>query len=152
MQGAFYSEAVMDEAGGANPKLLTSAEANALLPKVRELALQLKGLYHSIVKTNNEMDEVIAKLTAGNGYPISDLKSRLEELTKHQLQLIEAYQSAVAQLEDLGGLLKDAEKGLIDFYTLHDDQVAFLCWHLGEERVEFWHTLEEGFSGRKPLK
>lgn len=142
----------MSETGSANPKLLTLEEANALLPKVQVLALQLKGLYHSVVKTNKEMDEVIAKLSAGNGHPVSDLKDRLEELTKHQLQLIEAYQSAVAQLEDLGGLLKDAEKGLVDFYTLHDDQVAFLCWHLGEDKVRFWHTLEEGFSGRKQLK
>lgn len=135
-----------------NPKLFTVEEANALLVQVAPVALQLRGIYRSIVKTNKEMDEVIAKLSEGNGYPIQELKDRLEALTTHQLQLIEAYQSAIAQLEDLGAHLKDAEKGLIDFYTLRDDQVAFLCWCLGEESVQYWHTLEDGFAGRKPLK
>ena len=134
------------------PKLFTVEEANALLVKVEPLIAQLKGLYHSIVKTNKEIDEVIAKLSAGNGYPIRELNDRLEELTKHQLQLVEAYQSAIEQLEDLGAFLKDAEKGLIDFYTLRDDQVALLCWCLGEASIQFWHALEDGFAGRKPIK
>ena len=134
------------------PKLFTVDEANKLLVQVEPLVAQLKALYYSIVKTNKEIDLVIAKLSAGNGYPIHELNDRLEELTKHQLQLVEAYQSAIEQLEDLGAFLKDAEKGLIDFYTLRDDQVAFLCWCLGEESIQFWHTLEEGFTGRKPLR
>lgn len=142
----------MAESPTAKPKLLTVQEANALLPKVEPLVRQVQGLYHSIVKTNRDMDEVIAKLSAGNGYPIRDLKDKLEGLTKHQLQLIEAYQSVVDQLEALGALLKDAEKGLVDFYTLHNDQVAFLCWVVGENRIGFWHTLEDGFAGRKPLE
>lgn len=133
------------------PKLFTVDEANKLLQQAQPLVEQLKGLYQSIVKTSKEIDAVIAKLSAGNGYPIRELNDRLEELTKHQLQLVEAYQSAVEQLEDLGAFLKDAETGLIDFYTLRDDQVAFLCWCLGEESIRFWHTLEEGFAGRKPL-
>ncbi len=136
----------------AKPKLYTVEEANKLLVKAEPLVAQLIGLYQSIVKTNQEIDAVIAKLSAGNGYPIRELNDSLEELTKHQLQLVEAYQSAIEQLEELGAFLKDAEKGLIDFYTLHDDQVAFLCWCLGEESIRFWHTLEEGFASRKPLK
>ena len=133
-------------------KLFTLDEANKLLTEAEPLVVQLKGLYHSIVKTNKEIDAVIAKLSAGNGYPIRELNDQLEALTKHQLQLVEAYQSAIEQLEELGAYLKDAEKGLIDFYTLHDDQVAFLCWCLGEESIQYWHTLEEGFAGRKSLK
>ena len=133
------------------PKPLTVHEANALLPRVEPLVKQLQGLHHSILKTNREMDGVIAKLSAGNGYPIKSLKEQLEALTKHQLQLIEAYQSAAAQLEALGALLKDAEKGLIDFCGMRKGQMIFLCWVVGEERIRFWHTLEDGFAGRRPL-
>ena len=134
------------------PKLFTVEEANALLPQVRPIVEQLKGLHRSILKTNEEMDGVIAKLSAGNGYPIRTLKERLEDLTKHQLQLIEAFQSAIAQLETLGALMKDAEKGLVDFYTMRDGQLVFLCWLSGEKRIRFWHTLEDGFAGRQPIE
>ena len=133
------------------PKLFTVDEANALLPRVEPLVKQLQGLHRSIIKTNQEMDGVIAKLSAGNGYPIKSLKEQLEALTKHQLQLIEAYQSAAAQLEALGALLKDAEKGLIDFCGMREGQMIFLCWLVGENRIRFWHTLEDGFAGRRPL-
>ena len=61
----------------SKPKLFTADEANKLLTKVEPFVSQLKGLYHSIVKTNKEIDEVIGKLSAGNGYPIRELNDRL---------------------------------------------------------------------------
>ena len=141
----------MAETPDPAPRVLTIEEANSLLPKISPLVRQIQALHASIVKTSREMDGVIAKLSAGNGYPIRSLKEQLEGLTKHQLQLIEAYQSAVAQLGEWGVLLKDAEKGLIDFYGMRDGELIFLCWLLGEERIRFWHTLEGGFAGRQPI-
>jgi hypothetical protein len=48
-------------------------------------------------------------------------------------------------------LLRDAEAGLLDFPGIVDGREVFLCWHIGEERVSFWHGSEAGFSGRHPL-
>ena len=56
------------------------------------------------------------------------------------------------QLEAAGCLLKDLNSGLIDFYSVRDHQPIFLCWKLGEDRIRFWHTLEDGYSGRQPLE
>jgi len=50
-----------------------------------------------------------------------------------------------------GVLVKDLERGLVDFYALSGDRLIFLCWHLGEAEVSHWHTLEGGFSTRQPL-
>ena len=133
------------------PKTLTVSEANALLPTVRPLLQQLQGLQRSIVQTNQRLDELVAKLATGNGYPIQSIKQQVQELTKHQLQLIEAFQSALQQLEMLGCMLKDLDIGLIDFYSLRDGRLIFLCWKLEEERVRFWHTLEDGYAGRQLL-
>ena len=55
------------------------------------------------------------------------------------------------QVEELGALVKDVGKGLIDFYSMRDNELVFLCWMLDEERVQFWHTLEAGFGGRQAL-
>jgi len=134
------------------PKTLTVSEANALLPTVRPLLQQLQGLQRSIVQTNQRLDELVAKLATGNGYPIQSIKQQVQELTKHQLQLIEAFQSALQQLEMLGCMLKDLDIGLIDFYSLRDGRLIFLCWKLEEERVRFWHTLEDGYAGRQLLE
>lgn len=134
------------------PKVLTVAEANALLPKVIPLIEQLQGIQRSIQQTTQRLNEVAAKVTAGNGYPIQSLKAKIRELTEHQLQLVEAFQSALAQLEDVGAMLKDLAIGLVDFYSLRDEAPIFLCWKLGEDRIRFWHTLEAGFASRQPLE
>jgi len=54
-------------------------------------------------------------------------------------------------LQELGLLVKDLDEGLVDFPALRGDEEVLLCWRLGEDEVAFWHTLEDGFAGRKPL-
>lgn len=137
---------------GPSPKTFTVAEANALLPRIKPLIEQLQGLQHSIVETNTRLDDAVKKVSAGNGYPIASLKEQIQEMTTHQLQLIEAFQSALKQLEDAGCLLKDLNSGLLDFYSVRDNHPIFLCWKLGEDRIRFWHTLEDGYPGRRPLE
>ena len=134
------------------PKTFTVAEANALLPKVIPLIEQLQGLQRSIQQTAQQLNEAVEKVTAGNGYPIQSLKAEIRELTEHQLQLVEAFQSALAQLEELGATLKDLNIGLVDFQGLRDGEPIFLCWKIGEDRIRFWHTLETGYAGRQPLE
>lgn len=141
----------MAEEPDTPPKTFTVEEANALLPRVKALVEQLQGLQHSIAQTNQQLDECMRKVATGNGYPIQSLKQQIDSLTQHQLQLIEGFQSAFTQLEELGGLLKDLSIGLIDFYGLREGKLIFLCWKLGEDRLCFWHTLEDGYAGRQPL-
>ena len=61
--------------------------------------------------------------------------------------------AAWARIDALGLTLRDIEHGLVDFPARHPESgdLVLLCWHLGEDRVAFWHGLEEGFAGRKPL-
>jgi len=127
-------------------------EANRLLPKVIPLVQQLQGLHQSILKTSTHIQECSQKLAQGNGYPIQELRKQIEEFTQHQLNLLQAFQSAYQQLEALGAMLKDLSLGLVDFYTLREGEPVFLCWKLGEDKVQFWHRLEDGFAGRQPLE
>ncbi len=57
----------------------------------------------------------------------------------------------VAQIEELGVLVKDLDNGLVDFPSLRDGEEVLLCWQLGEESVSFWHGPSDGFAGRQPL-
>ena len=141
----------MDDAPLQPPKTFTVSEAHTLLPTVGPLIEQLQALQRSIVQTNHQLDDAVGKLAQGNGYPIQAIKTSIRDLTTHQLQLIEAFQSVLQQLEGLGCLLKDLTMGLVDFYSVRDGEPIFLCWKLGEDRIRFWHALESGYAARQPL-
>ena len=55
------------------------------------------------------------------------------------------------QIKDMGVVVKDVEKGLCDFPYVRNGKVVYLCWHLGEESIGYWHDIEVGFAGREPL-
>ena len=50
-----------------------------------------------------------------------------------------------------GCVVKDLDRGLVDFYSLAGDKLIFLCWHAGEPEVGHWHPIEGGFTSRQPL-
>jgi hypothetical protein len=57
----------------------------------------------------------------------------------------------VNEIHGLGAQVKDADEGLVDFPTLRGDEEVLLCWKLGEDEIAYWHSLEDGFAGRRPL-
>jgi hypothetical protein len=67
---------------------------------------------------------------------------------------IEAYNFylGIERIRELGVLLKDLDKGLLDFPHEKDGRVVFLCWHPSEERIGYWHETQAGYGGRKPLR
>ena len=132
-------------------KLFTVEEANRAVGQVAPLVEQLQGLQRSILTANHQLDQEVQKLSVGNGHPLKEVQAHIEQLTRHQLDLMEAFQSALQQLQDLGCVLKDLDAGLVDFYSMRQEELVFLCWRVGEEQIRFWHRLEEGFSGRQPL-
>ncbi len=69
-------------------------------------------------------------------------------------QVGEAFRDVRRLLVDLqatGIVLRDLDRGLVDFPALRDGREVYLCWELGEDRVAYWHEIEGGFTGRQPL-
>ena len=64
---------------------------------------------------------------------------------------LQTLQDYVDELTDIGVELRDYESGLIDFPGRHEGRDVYLCWKLGEERIGYWHSVEEGYKGRKPI-
>lgn len=83
----------------------------------------------------------------GGGYAASDLNAAQTELHG----LADAAGACLERLEELGVAVKDLDIGLLDFPSVRDGVRVLLCWHVGEESVDFWHGLEEGYAGRKPI-
>ena len=144
----------MDESLGAERphKLYTVEEADGLLPTIIPIIEQLQQLHRSLLQTGQALQELTAKLSGGNGHSPSSLKDQLHQLSRHQMQLVEAFQSSLHQLEELDCFLKDLQMGLVDFYSQRGGETVFLCWKLGEPRVRYWHPLDTGYAGRQPLE
>jgi hypothetical protein len=78
-------------------------------------------------------------------------KQRMAQLMRELDGQVEEFQAALKVFNELGCHLKDLDQGLVDFYSMRDDELIVLCWKEGEERVGFWHRIEDGYSGRQPL-
>jgi len=129
-------------------RYFTPSEANELLAEVRPLA-------ESLVEHRDGMRlaaERRARLTAriaGNGGDLDPQEpGELDEQFERESQ---AVARAVEGLQRLGLLVKDLDRGLVDFPALHNGEEILLCWQVGEDEVAYWHGVDEGFAGRKPL-
>ena len=128
----------------------TPAEANQALEVVRPLTDELVRRRRALVEVQEGLQRVRAKV-AGNGGGFD--QQAVGEARARADAALQGLEHALAALDEIGVQVKDLDRGLIDFPAAHpaDGSIVLLCWHLGEDEVLFWHSLEEGFAGRKPL-
>ena len=124
-------------------------EANGALDEVRPLVERLVEVRRTSLHLEERLGAVRTRVL-GNGGGLDP--GRVEELQAEAMEAAKAVLDLVEELDGLGVEVKDPDTGLIDFPARHPDgSDVLLCWQLGEDRVAFWHTLEGGFRGRKPL-
>ena len=132
-------------------KLFSLEKANEAVPFVQELLHEMRGLRREI--QSKEIDIDVAMILASDDGKKMD-KVAPENVTKDIETfntLVEDFNNVAKRFADLGCELKDLDQGLVDFYTVREGNLVYLCWREGEEKISYWHTLEEGFPGRKPL-
>lgn len=136
--------------------------ANAAVPELDGILSVLAEQRAELVRLR---DEVLASGSGGgdgaptaiaerpSGTPDADppLVDDLR-LTRLRMQgLIDQMAAGVARIDALGLTLRDIEHGLVDFPALVSGRQVWLCWQRGETAIEYWHGLDSGFSGRRPL-
>ena len=126
----------------------TPDEANALLEQVRPIAESLVAHRRTFTVTAARRARLTARIS-GNGGDLDPQEPH--ELDEQLEQEAEAVVRAVEELESLGVQVKDLDRGLVDFPALREGEEVLLCWQVGEDEVAFWHGVDEGFAGRKPL-
>jgi hypothetical protein len=127
----------------------TPEEANELLAEVRPAAEELVAHRRALMLATATRARLVSRI-AGNGGDFDPQEPR--ELEEQIQREAEAAGHALERLERLGVLVKDADRGLVDFPALREDgEEVLLCWQVGEDQIAYWHGLEEGFAGRKPL-
>ncbi|HEY4034328.1 MAG TPA: DUF2203 domain-containing protein [Ktedonobacteraceae bacterium] len=125
----------------------TREEAEALLP---EISIVLRTIQECHLKVRSLEEDLVAlrAQAMGNGHHLHDRMSKVQKSLFFETTIL---RDALHELEAFGCELKDPTIGLIDFLFLHSGKEAYLCWHLGEEHIAFWHPLDVGYMGRQPL-
>ncbi len=137
-------------------RLFTLQEANALVPRVAAVlgrTTQMLGRLRAHVR--RLADEGFGPSGPGQLPDADELADRpdLLEVLGVARMLAETIRDEVAGLEALGIVVRDVERGLVDFRSVVDgEREIFLCWTLGEREIAFFHDLEAGFVGRQPVE
>jgi len=126
----------------------TPEEANELLEEVRPIAESLVSHRRSFTVAAARRARLSQRISGNGGDFDPQEPSEVNEQLEREA---EAVARAVDELQQLGVLVKDLDRGLVDFPALRDGEEVLLCWQVGEDEVAFWHGPEEGFAGRKPL-
>ena len=119
-------------------KFFTLDEANKSLGYVRRVVDDIMGVYSQVVAMRRRLEE------------LGESQFSLSPDSEYE-QLMDRLGLLVDELHQMGAELKDFEKGLVDFPTIHNDREVLLCWMHGEESITHWHETDAGFSGRQTI-
>ncbi len=130
------------------PRYFTPEQANEALEDIRPLTEELVEHRRALVELQERQVSLTERI-AGNGGNMEP--HELAEVQEHLDEEVAGIARCVARIHETGALVKDLDEGLVDFPAQREGEDVLLCWRLGEDEVGFWHGLEDGFSGRKPL-
>jgi hypothetical protein len=122
-------------------RIFSIDEANRLLPVLVPILTELSRDWIFMQRINEEIRRAYEAADSGGGSVFGNSYIESAERVVHVLH----------RIQEMGVLLKDPSCGLCDFAHQAGERVIYLCWKLGEEKVSWWHEVETGFAGRRPL-
>jgi hypothetical protein len=129
-------------------RYFTPEEAAEFLPAVRRLTQRMVRQRRALTRALERQERVRAAVTSnGGGIPASEPVEAQAAVEK----AAGAIARCIDGIHELGALVKDVDRGLVDFPALRDGEEVLLCWKLGEDEIAYWHGVDEGFAGRKEL-
>ena len=130
-------------------RYFTLQEAENLLPSIREWLEAAINAKVEVGEIDSEMQELTARINVLGGCEINP-----DEIARKKMQrisLIHSIEETITRIQSSGCLVKDLDIGLLDFPALLDGEEVFLCWKLGESKIEWWHFQQEGYAGRRRI-
>ncbi len=131
------------------PRYFTLHQAERLLPDVEAAIREAISVKAEYAQSEAEYHAELQRVMMLGGADLSRT-SVLERREQRDLRG-QRLKDIIEKIHDQGCLVKDLDIGLVDFPTLLRGQEVYLCWKLGEQGISFWHGVEEGFQGRKPI-
>lgn len=136
------------------PRIFTVPEANALLPRMREVLAELQALRSRIESAGEQLQILDALWSDAVRRPENPDHDEYLALRKQIRTRVENLEETVQdEIVDRGvrfpvGALQE---GLLDFPTSYQGRWVYLCWRMGEPEIQQWHEIHAGFRGRQEL-
>ena len=102
---------------------------------------EIQTIRQEILKHQPEIWSVMEKSAGNGGNPT----------LSRMVKTFDRLDALIHSIQDLGILIKDINTGLIDFPAIKDNHEVYLCWKYGEDDIQFWHEVADGFAGRQPI-
>ena len=119
----------------------TLQEARAVLPQVKGLMRQVQEARRAIVRLRPDAWPALRQAAFNGGNQAAgDLVLQFEQV-----------EAGIKGIMAMGILVKDIDRGIIDFLGKRDERDVYLCWRYSEEDINYWHEIDGGFAGRRPI-
>jgi hypothetical protein len=130
-------------------RTFTLDEAQSLIPVLESLLKRAIEGKRSAEEAESHLSSLAQRIYLSGGMRVNPA-SVAQQRAELESQLSKVKES-IAEIDAIGVQVKDLESGLLDFPFKLEDEVVLLCWRMGEESIEHWHTMEAGFKGRQPV-
>jgi len=127
-------------------RIFTLDEAERTLPLLRRILTDLRAEYRIWQDAGADYELLTAGARADRGESEELLAAR--RAMTDSADRISGYLDEIAAI---GCLFKGFDAGLVDFYTVREDRLVFLCWRVDEDHITHWHDVESGYAGRQPV-
>jgi hypothetical protein len=127
----------------------TLTQAEALLPRVGRLIREAVALKAEYEQSEASLQSFARKVMTMGGMLVD--RDRVRQSRARRESAAERLKTNLQRLQETGCVVKDLDIGLVDFPTTFQGNEVYLCWKMDEPGIRFWHGVQEGFGGRKPI-
>ena len=133
------------------PRIYTLQDADAIVPEIAVIVQRLRDLRDEVVALRDAQQLLEAALSPASADQ-PDADPELLRLRLRTRGLVDQMQADAAWLDERDIVLRDISTGLLDFPAEASGRPIWLCWRLGEASITAWHSQDEGFSSRRPIR
>ena len=128
-------------------------EVNQLLPKIQPLVEALGEKKKKMSSLHDQLLtlELIQNQEKENDFYLSEEGKEYLAFSKELEALVVSFEEDLKAFHELGCLLRDIEKGIVDFYHVFQERVVFLTWEKDDTTVQYWHDVDESYQEKQPL-
>ncbi|HXO88164.1 MAG TPA: DUF2203 domain-containing protein [Candidatus Acidoferrales bacterium] len=131
------------------PRIFSLRDAERLRVEIEPILIDAIEARRKLNEIDEELGKLAERAQQSGGLMIAHEKAARQRLEHNRLA--GAIQTALEKIHATGCVVKDLEVGLLDFPARINGEAVYLCWRLGEDRIRFYHSQDEGFAGRKPI-
>lgn len=132
-------------------RVFTVEEVEALIPRLSQIVGMQLLQQSEIERGLAELARILGGLPESIEIDNED-SPEASRIKRDLAQRILRYESGWREVQEMGALVKDPQIGLLDFYGHIDGRLVQLCWRYGEDTLGYFHDLEAGYAGRRPLR